>query len=92
MRIAIIIRILAFTPLSEILFLKVNKSFTKITILGLYYPGAPSIQIVPLWGLKSINSTYFGLFGAPGLWYLKINPLTRTQEILEPSASNFKLP
>ena len=27
---------------------------------------APSIQIIPIWGLKYVNRIHFGLFGAPG--------------------------
>ena len=34
--------------------------------LGFSYPKTPSMQIVPTLGLKSINGTYFGLFGVLG--------------------------
>ena len=36
----------------------------------IYTPGLQVYKWYPLWGLKSINSTYFGLFGAPGIGFI----------------------
>ena len=46
---------------------------------GSSFPKTPSRQLVPVWGLKSINSTYFAQFGVLGALVLGLHSEVRAQ-------------